>query len=306
VFAAGALSELSQVWGEVQLAAGAAERLAELLDVEPEIRKPENPVAMPEPARGEVRFEHVGFAYPARPEMTALEDVSFTVRPGETVAIVGPSGAGKTTIFNLLMRFYDPSSGTISIDGVAIREADPDEVRRRIAFVPQETMIFAASARENIAIGRADATDREIEAAGIAALADGFIRATPNGYDTQMGERGMTLSGGQKQRIAIARAILRDAPILLLDEATSALDAESEAKVHAALDRLIEGRTTLVIAHRLATVINADRIIVLDGGRIVAEGSHAELLRQDGLYARLARLQFDNRPDKAQVSGAAY
>ena len=305
VFAAGALSELSQVWGEVQLAAGAAERLAELLDVEPEIRKPENPVAMPEPARGEVRFEHVGFAYPARPEMTALEDVSFTVRPGETVAIVGPSGAGKTTIFNLLMRFYDPSSGTISIDGVAIREADPDEVRRRIAFVPQETMIFAASARENIAIGRADAIDREIEAAGIAALADGFIRATPNGYDTQMGERGMTLSGGQKQRIAIARAILRDAPILLLDEATSALDAESEAKVHAALDRLIEGRTTLVIAHRLATVINADRIIVLDDGRIVAEGSHAELLRQDGLYARLARLQFDSRPDKAQVSGAA-
>jgi ATP-binding cassette subfamily B protein len=261
---------------------------------------------MPEPARGEVRFEHVGFAYPARPEMTALEDVSFTVRPGETVAIVGPSGAGKTTIFNLLMRFYDPSSGTISIDGVAIREADPDEVRRRIAFVPQETMIFAASARENIAIGRADATDREIEAAGIAALADGFIRATPNGYDTQMGERGMTLSGGQRQRIAIARAILRDAPILLLDEATSALDAESEAKVHAALDRLIEGRTTLVIAHRLATVINADRIIVLDGGRIVAEGSHAELLRQDGLYARLARLQFDSRPDQAQVSGAAY
>ena len=294
-FAAGALGQLSEVWGEVQNAAGAAERLAELLDVEPEIKKPDQPVALPVPARGEVTFDAVNFVYPTRPDQTAIENISFTVKPGETIAIVGPSGAGKSTLFNLLLRFYDPTSGAISIDGVPVRSADPVEVRERIAYVPQDTVIFAATALENIQYGRLTAGREEVEAAARAALADSFISASPDGYDTWFGERGITLSGGQRQRVAVARALLRDAPILLLDEATSALDAESEAAVQSALDGLMRDRTTLVIAHRLATVVNADRILVMDGGRIVAEGTHADLLSQDGLYARLAKLQFDKR-----------
>ena len=294
-FAAGALGQLSEVWGEVQNAAGAAERLAELLDVEPEIKKPDQPVALPVPARGEVSFDAVNFVYPTRPDQTAIENISFTVKPGETIAIVGPSGAGKSTLFNLLLRFYDPTSGAISIDGVPVRSADPVEVRERIAYVPQDTVIFAATALENIQYGRLTAGREEVEAAARAALADSFISASPDGYDTWFGERGITLSGGQRQRVAVARALLRDAPILLLDEATSALDAESEATVQSALDGLMRDRTTLVIAHRLATVVNADRILVMDGGRIVAEGTHADLLSQDGLYARLAKLQFDKR-----------
>ena len=294
-FAAGALGQLSEVWGEVQNAAGAAERLAELLEVEPEIKKPDQPVALPVPARGEVSFDAVNFTYPTRPDQTAIDNISFSVKPGETIAIVGPSGAGKSTLFNLLLRFYDPTSGTISIDGVPVANADPADVRERIAYVPQDTVIFAATALENIQYGRLTAGREEVEAAARAALADSFISASPEGYDTWFGERGITLSGGQRQRVAVARALLRDAPILLLDEATSALDAESEAAVQSALDGLMRDRTTLVIAHRLATVVNADKILVMDAGRIVAEGTHADLLSQDGLYARLAKLQFDKR-----------
>lgn len=296
-FAAGALGQLSEVWGEVQNAAGAAERLAELLEVEPEIEAPAQPVAMPAPPRGEVTFDAVNFTYPTRPDQAAIEGISFSVKPGETIAIVGPSGAGKSTLFNLLLRFYDPASGAISIDGVALRDADPADVRERIAYVPQDTVIFAASALENIRYGRLTAGREEVEAAARAALADSFISASPDGYDTWFGERGITLSGGQRQRVAVARALLRDAPILLLDEATSALDAESEAAVQGALDGLMRDRTTLVIAHRLATVVNADKILVMDAGRIVAEGTHTELLSQDGLYARLAKLQFDKHEE---------
>lgn len=304
-FAAGALGELSQVWGEVQLAAGAAERLAELLEVEPEIKTPEQPVALPVPPRGEITFDAVSFAYPTRSAEPAIEEISFSVKQGETIAIVGPSGAGKSTLFNLLLRFYDTTSGTISVDGVPIRDADPAAVRERIAYVPQDTVIFAASALENIQYGRLTAGREEVEDAARAALADSFISASPDGYDTWFGERGITLSGGQKQRVAVARALLRDAPILLLDEATSALDAESEAAVQSALDGLMRDRTTLVIAHRLATVVNADRILVMEGGKIVADGTHADLIAQDGLYARLARLQFDNGEQFAATLEAA-
>jgi ATP-binding cassette subfamily B protein len=291
-FAAGAMGELSQVWGEVQMAAGAAERLAEILDVEPTVTSPASPDTLPEPARGEIEFKAVGFSYPARPESPVLKKLSFKIKPGETVAIVGPSGAGKSTIFNLLLRFYDPLSGTIKLDGVELAEADLADLRRRIAYVPQETFIFANSVSDNIGYGRPGASMRDIKQAARTALADEFIRKLTDKYDTRLGERGVTLSGGQRQRIAVARAVLRDAPVLLLDEATSALDSESESKLQAALDNLMEGRTTLVIAHRLSTVQNADRILVLNEGRIVETGSHDSLLAKGGLYARLAKIQF--------------
>ena len=294
VFAAGALGALSEVWGELSQAAGAAERLTELLAEEPAVKAPANPVPLPEPARGEVEFRDIGFAYPVRPGQSALQGLSFTVKPGETVAIVGPSGAGKSTVFSLLLRFYDPDSGAVLLDGVDIRTADPEAVRARIAIVPQDVSVFAASAADNIGFGRPDAGRAEIEAAARDAHADEFIARLERGYDTDLGERGVTLSGGQRQRVAIARAILRDAPVLLLDEATSALDATSEKLVQTALERLMEGRTTIVIAHRLATVLKADRILVMDRGRIVEEGTHAGLVRKGGVYARLAKLQFDH------------
>jgi ATP-binding cassette subfamily B protein len=292
VFAAGALGELSQVWGEVSAASGAAERLFEILRVKPEIAAPARPRALPLPPRGDVAFENVRFAYPSRPETFAIDGVTLNVRQGEKVAIVGPSGAGKSTLFHLLLRFYDPASGTIAFDGVPVRDADPHEVRKRIALVPQDSVIFAASARDNIRFGRPEASDAEIEHAAQLAHATEFIRLLPRGFDTPLGERGVTLSGGQRQRIAIARAILRDAPLLLLDEATSSLDAESETLVQTALEDLMRNRTTLVIAHRLATVLSCDRIVVMEQGRIVEQGTHTELATAGGLYARLAKLQF--------------
>jgi ATP-binding cassette subfamily B protein len=297
VFAAGALGALSEVWGELSQAAGAAERLMELMAEEPQVAAPAAPIAPASPTLGAIRFEKVDFSYPARPDRSAVHDLTFAVDPGETVAIVGPTGAGKTTIFALLQRYYDPLSGTIALDGIDIRKLDPKALRGRIAIVPQDTTIFAASVRDNIGFGRPNATQDEIEAAARAAYAQEFVKRLPQGYDTQVGERGVTLSGGQRQRIAIARAILRDAPILLLDEATSALDAESERFVQDALEDLKRGRTTLVIAHRLATVQNADRILVMEQGRIVQQGSHAELVKQGGLYGRLAHLQFDGASD---------
>jgi ATP-binding cassette subfamily B protein len=305
VFAAGALGALSEVWGELSQAAGAAERLSELLAEEPEIVAPEHPLSMPQPASGAVAFDNVHFAYPSRPDYKSLHGLSFTVNSGETVAIVGPSGAGKSTVFSLLLRFYDPISGAITIDGIDAREVDPKDLRARIAIVPQDVTIFASSIHDNIAFGSPGAPRELVQAAAVAAQADEFIARLDQGYDTPVGERGITLSGGQRQRIAIARAILKDAPILLLDEATSALDAESETLVQKALDGLMQNRTTLVIAHRLATVLKADRILVMDQGRIVEEGTHAALVRQGGLYAKLARLQFDQGADNLLLASGS-
>jgi ATP-binding cassette subfamily B protein len=293
VFAASGLGQLSEVWGELSQASGAAERLTELLAVEPGIKAPAHPIALPNPPRGEVALEAVRFAYPSRPDTFVLDGVSFAVRQGEKIAIVGPSGAGKSTIFHLLLRFYDAQSGGVTFDGVRVGDADPAELRRRIALVPQDVAVFATSVAENIRFGRPDASDADIVRAAELAGAAEYIDRLPQRYDTPIGERGVTLSGGQRQRIAIARAILRDAPLLLLDEATSSLDAESETQVSAALNRLMQGRTTLVIAHRLATVLSCDRILVLDGGRIVEQGTHTQLSAAGGLYARLAKLQFE-------------
>ena len=293
VFAAGGLSELSQVWGEIAQASGAAERLFEILDVEPQIKAPPRPLALPAPARGAVEFKDVSFEYPGRPNAPVLNHVSFHVAPGEKLALVGPSGAGKSTVFQLIQRFYDPVAGTVSFDGVSVTEVDPAALRSRIALVPQDAVIFGTSVRENIRFGRPEATDADIEKAAAAAHASEFIRRLPDGYETQVGERGVTLSGGQRQRIAIARAILREAPLLLLDEATSSLDAESETLVQQALGGLMRNRTSIVIAHRLATVQNCDRILVIDHGRIVEEGTHGSLASSSGLYARLAKLQLE-------------
>lgn len=293
VFAAGGLGELSQVWGEISQASGAAERLSEILAVQPAIRSPARPIALPKPANGDVAFHHVSFSYPGRPNVPVLENLSFGVRPGEKLALVGPSGAGKSTIFQLILRFYDPVSGNITFDGVRLTDADPAALRSRIALVPQDSIVFATSVRDNIQFGRPDATEAEIEKAAEAAHAAEFIRRLPLGFETPLGERGVTLSGGQRQRIAIARAILRKAPLLLLDEATSSLDAESETLVQQALKRLMLNRTSIVIAHRLATVQSCDRILVIDNGRIVEEGTHASLASAGGLYARLAKLQFE-------------
>lgn len=299
VFAAGALGELSQVWGEVSQAAGALERINALLRTPPAVAAPAAPATLAEPARGKVEFADVGFAYGVE-GAPVLDDVSFTVEPGRRVAFVGPSGAGKSTLFALAARFYDPSTGEVRIDDVPVARLDPQALRRRLSLVSQEPMVFAASASENIRYGRPEATDEEVRKASRAANADDFLSKLPQGYDTVIGERGVTLSGGQRQRLAIARALLKNAPVLLLDEATSALDAEGEALVQDALERLMEGRTTLVIAHRLATVVSADRILVMDEGRVVEEGTHAELVRRGGLYARLAELQFDRA---AELSG---
>jgi len=292
ILTTGAFAALSDVYSDLLRAAGAAERLAELLAEQPEIAPPTHPTALPEPARGAITFDHVVFRYPTRPDVSALADFSLDVTPGETVAVVGPSGAGKTTLFQLIQRFYDPQSGEVRIDGIPLPLADPADIRRRIAMVPQETVIFGASARDNMRYGEWDASDDAIWAAAEAANAADFLRKLPEGLDTFLGEGGARLSGGQRQRVAIARALLRDAPILLLDEATSALDAESEQLVQQALERLMDGRTTLVIAHRLATVRAAGRIIVMDDGRIVEQGTHATLSAKGGLYARLAALQF--------------
>ncbi|NBB51753.1 ATP-binding cassette domain-containing protein [Rhizobium sp. CRIBSB] len=295
VFAAGAVGALGESWGDVQKAAGAMHRIDELMRATPLIAAPENPRALPDPARGEVSMSAVDFAYPGRPDLPALKGFSLTVRPGETVALVGPSGAGKSTVFRLLLRFYDPQSGVVSLDGVDLRDADPEAVRARFAWVSQEAPLFSGSALDNIRFGRDNATETEVRSAADEAQALGFIEALPEGFATPLGERGKSLSGGQRQRMAIARALVREAPILLLDEATSALDAENERLVQAALDQAMEARTTLVIAHRLATVLRADRIVVMEAGRVAEEGTHAALIAQGGLYARLAELQF--RPD---------
>ena len=298
VMVAGGVAALSEIWGELQRAAGATERLVELLRTQDTVQDPEIDIALPTPVAGRIAFENVHFTYPARPDVQALDGINLSIDPGETVAFVGPSGAGKTTIIQLILRFYDPASGRITLDDVDLRDVSRAVFRQSVALVPQDPVIFAASVRENIRFGRPDATDAEITAAAEAAAAHGFITALPDGYDSYLGERGVMLSGGQKQRIAIARAILRDAPVLLLDEATSALDAESERAVQSAVDRLSADRTTLIVAHRLATVKKADRIVVLEAGQIVDMGTHDELVTKGGLYARLARLQFtDGRGD---------
>jgi len=291
------------VAGNLLRAAGATERLLELLNTEPVISPPAAPVALPEPARGEVQLDHVTFRYPSRPDSPALCDLSLTLQPGQKVALVGPSGAGKSTVLQLLLRFYDPDAGAIRFDGVDIRHADPQQLRRRMAMVPQDPVIFSADARENIRYGFPDVCDADIRRAAEAAHAAEFLEQLPQGFDTFLGERGVRLSGGQRQRIAIARAILRDPAVLLLDEATSSLDAESERLVQDALEQLMQTRTTLIIAHRLATVRKVDRILVLDGGRIVASGRHDELVAADGIYARLAALQFRDTPTRKKVSG---
>jgi ATP-binding cassette subfamily B protein len=293
VFGAGALGQLSEVWNEVSQAAGAAGRIGEIMAVQPRIVAPAQPMKLAKPVRGELAFHDVCFAYPGREGGAVLRDVSFRVAPGETVAIVGPSGAGKSTLFQLGLRFYDPGSGSVMLDGVDISKLDPATLRAEIAVVPQDAFIFGASVADNIAYGAPGATNEALVAAAKQAAADGFISAMPQGYDTPLGERGVTLSGGERQRIAIARAILKNAPVLLLDEATSALDAESETLVQGALETLMKGRSTLVIAHRLATIVNADRILVIEAGRVVEEGSHTSLMAANGLYSRLARLQFE-------------
>jgi ATP-binding cassette subfamily B protein len=293
VLVGGAFAALSEVYGDLLRGSGAAGRIAELIAARAEISAPAQPLALPQPARGALAFEGVEFRYPTRPDDKALNGLTLVVAPGETVAVVGPSGAGKSTLFQLALRFYDPQGGRVTFDGVDLRDVDPSAIREQIALVPQETVIFAASARDNLRYGRWDASEEEIEAAAKAANAHEFLVGLPEGYDTFLGEGGARLSGGQRQRIAIARALLRDAPLLLLDEATSALDAESEAAVQQALERLMTTRTTVVIAHRLATVRQADRIIVMEDGRIVEEGPHAVLAESGGLYSRLARLQFD-------------
>jgi ATP-binding cassette subfamily B protein len=294
VLVSGSVGVLSEVWGDLQKAAGATERLVELLALEPAVKAPARPRQIPAAAKGAIRFEDVSFRYPLRPEMQALAGFSLTVEPGEVVALVGPSGAGKSTVFQLLLRFYDPERGRILFDGMPLTETDPGALRRHIAIVPQDVVLFSGTVADNIRYARPEAGDAEVEAAAQAASALAFIKAMPQGFGTMLGERGVTLSGGQRQRIAIARAVLRNAPLLLLDEATSALDSESELQVQDALERLMHTRTTLVIAHRLSTVQSADRIIVMDAGGAVAEGRHADLIRQGGLYARLAALQFQN------------
>ncbi len=299
IFMGTSVAALAEMWGELQRASGAMERTIELLGSRPSLKVPANPVALNPVQSGQITFEHLSFSYPSRPNVRALSDFHLQIASGETVAFVGPSGAGKSTAFSLLLRFYDPAAGRILIDGVDIALADPQSVRARIGLVPQETMIFGASARENIRYGRPEASDAEIEAAARAAAADEFIRRLPEGYDTFLGERGARLSGGQKQRIAIARAMLKNPPILLLDEATSSLDSESERLIQDALETLMRGRTTLVIAHRLATAVNSDRIVVIDGGRIVGIGRHEQLARENSLYARFAELQFGERSDAA-------
>lgn len=293
VMAAGALGALSEVWGELSQAAGAAERISELLATQPEVAEPDVPVAMPEPSLGALEFDQASFAYPTRADHNIVTGLDLSVKPGETIALVGASGSGKSTLFNLAMRYYDPTSGTVKLDGVDISQASPQDVRQRIALVPQDTTIFAMSAVDNIRFGQPGATDEQVIEAAKLALAHDFISELKDGYSTTIGERGITLSGGQRQRMAIARAILKNAPLLLLDEATSALDAESEKLVQKALDGLMVGRTTIVIAHRLATVLKADRILVMDGGRFVEEGNHEELVAKNGIYARLAKLQFE-------------
>jgi ATP-binding cassette subfamily B protein len=292
LFAAGALAELSEVWGEISQAAGSAERLSEMLATIPEIRSPERPTPLPQPPIGSIAFESVSFSYAGRKNEKALDGISFRAEPGETLALVGASGAGKSTIFNLLLRFYDPDAGIVRVDGVNVKDADLSELRHRISLVPQDVALFADTVAENIRYGTANATLSEIRRAATAAQADDFIRRLPDGYNTKLGERGTSLSGGQRQRIAIARAILKNAPILLLDEATSALDAESEGAVQRALEGLMQGRTTIVIAHRLATVQKADRILVMESGRVAEAGTHSELVRRGGIYGHLAELQF--------------
>jgi ATP-binding cassette subfamily B protein len=292
VLSASSVGALGETWGDVQKAAGAMERVSEILAARPGIAAPAHPQALPSPARGEVTLEDVTFAYPGRPDMPAVRGLTLSVKPGERVALVGPSGAGKSTVFRLLLRFYDPQAGRVLVDGVDLRAADPVEVRARMALVAQESPLFSGSALENVRFGREDASLDEVRAAVRAAQAQGFIDDLPQGIDTQIGERARSLSGGQRQRLAIARALVRHAPILLLDEATSALDAENERLVQRALDEAMVGHTTLVIAHRLATVLKADRIVVMDEGRVVEEGTHHELVARNGLYARLASLQF--------------